>query len=92
MYARVAAKSSEEEEDEEARAERRMGFGRPSFNDGRQQEMVGETDAVGQPGHVEAECVRVGDAHLWRRRGGNKKGDWSRYKAGTSNVGRGVCG
>ena len=86
VYARVAAKSSEEEEDGAARAERRMGFDRLSCNDGRQQGLAGETDAGGQAGLVEADWVRVGAAHLLKRKEGDKKGDWVREKAGTSSV------
>ena len=78
VYARVAAKSSEEEEDGAARAERTVGFGRPSCNDERQQGLAGEPDAGGQAGLVEADWVRVGAAHLLKRRGGDQKGDWVR--------------
>ena len=55
MHARVVAKSSEEEEDGAARAERRVGFDRPSRNDERLQGLAGEPDARGQAGLVEAD-------------------------------------
>ena len=90
VYARVAAKSSEEEEDGVARADRRVGFSRPSCNDVRQQGVAGEPDAGGQEGLVEADWVRVGAAHLLKRKGGDKKGDWVREKAGTSSEGGGT--
>ena len=96
-FARVAAKSLEDEEDVEARAERRMVFGRPRSNDGRQQGMVDRKEwqerqqgMAGQMGHVGTECVRVGPTQLRKRRGGNKKGEWVREKAGISSVGGGL--
>ena len=55
VYARVAAKSSEEEEDGAAHAERRVGFDRPNYNDERLQGLAGEPDAGGQAGLVEAD-------------------------------------
>ena len=93
MYARVAAKSSEEEEEDgAARAERRVGFDRPSCNDERQQGLAGEPDTGGQASLVEADRVRMGATHLLKRRGGDQKGDWVREKASTSSLGGGGGG
>ena len=50
MYVRAAAKSPKEEDDGEARAEKRVGIGWPSYNDDRQKEMVGEPDTGGADG------------------------------------------
>ena len=91
VYARVAAKSSEEEEDGEARAGRRMGVGRPNFNKGRQQVMAGGTDAVGQPGLLEAERVRMGAEHLWRSRGKKIKGIGPDIRPVQATSGEGVA-
>ena len=91
VYARVAAKSSEEEDDGEARAGRRMGVGRPGFNKGRQQVMAGGTDAVGQPGLLEAERVRMGAEHLWRSRGNKKEGIGPDIRPVQATSGEGVA-
>ena len=83
VYARVAAKSSEEGEDGAARAEMRVGFDRPNCNDERLQRLAGEPDAGGQAGLVEAGWDRLGAKHLTKHRGVDQKGAWDRETAGT---------
>ena len=90
VYARAVVKSPKEEEDGAARAEKRVGIDRPSCNDDRQKGMAGESDAGGQVGLVEAEWVKLGAAHLLKRRGGDQVGDWVSERVGISSLGGGL--
>ena len=90
VRSRAATKNLNEEEDEAARADMRVGIIRPSNNDDRQKGKAWGSNFGRQSGLVEAESGNVKSVHLMKLRGGAHADDWENKKAGSRRLGCGM--